>query len=1132
MKNKLKLLRGINCHCRKLIFAMKLTILVFFLGLMGLSASTYSQKTKLSIDLQNVSIMEVLKSIESQTEFVFIYENDALKLDKRVSIKINNSSVDKILTEILKDTGTSYEIVEKQIVITKNTPSIELLTLKSKFESESQQPRKKEISGLVKDSKGLPLPGVTVVLKGTTTGIITDSDGNYSLSNIPENATLQFSFVGMKTQEVKVGNQSVLNVVMADEIIGIDEVVAIGYGTMRKSDLTGAVLRADFDKFKDQPNISIAQSLHGSVAGLNVSQTTKAGAEPSISIRGRTSISGEQDPLIVLDGVIFRGNMIDINPDDIGSVDILKDNSAAAVYGSQAANGVILITSKTGKGKNNKPLINYSSSYSFQTPTVEFKPGNGEDFVKKSSDIDWRESRTPESGYIDPKPGYSIVSLLETNELVENYHAGRETNWYDLLTNDNIFIQSHNLSITNKTDYLNYFISVGFTGQQGYMINEDYKRYNARINVDNHLAKWLTIGVQSFFSMSDNSGQSPSPSDRYINPYEAAYTEDGKLNPLVRGLAVGPLVIANADNLDIRNDFFGNIYATIDLPFIKGLSYKINFSNNYRTTRNYYYQPYDNNFQGAGGKAYGNTHDMSSDNIITFKRKFRDKHNLDITLLYGFEQRKYDYTNATSSVFINDILGYNSLQSGSSELQKTESNAWAEKSLYSMARLFYGFRDKYMITGTVRRDGFSGFSEKNKFGIFPSIAAGWVVTEEPFLKDFSNVVNYLKLRLSYGTMGNRTVSRYQTLAKVDGDYSYVNASGSSVYAKSISSLASTDLKWETTTGFNVGVDFAFLKSKLSGSIEYYNNNTNNLLYNVDIPSIGRFQKFPDNLGRIHNHGIEITLSSLNIARNDFSWNSNFTFSRNRDELKELLGFDNNGDGKEDDLVSEGLFIGHPLSAVYHYKVTGELYQLGDDVTPGMVGSQIIVDQNTDGKIDAEDKVILGYTEPSYRFSINNQFKYKNWSLSIFINSVQGGKNYYLGSDNLHSSNFGSGTGFSDSSNGLGHYRLNFPKGLDYWLPENPNARYAAIGTSVPSGLLSSAWIQRNFVRLQDVSLSYNFKSNFLNKINVNNLRLFLSGQNLYTWTKWPGWDPETGQGISKDGRPVLRSYTLGLNFEF
>src|SRR5690606_24373812 len=371
-----------------------------------------------------------------------------------------------------------------------------------------------------------------------------------------------------------------------------------------------------------------------------------------------------------------------------------------------------------------------------------------------------------------------------------------------------------------------------------------------------------------------------------------------------------------------------------------------------------------------------------------------------------------------------------------------------------------------------------------------------------------------------------------TLAKVTGDFLYVDASGAPVYTKSISSLASSDLKWEATTGFNVGVDFGVFNSRVTGQIEYYNNNTKDLLYSVDIPSIGRFPKFPDNLGRIHNHGVEITLSSTNMDKKDFRWRSDFSFSRNRDELKELLGFDNDGDGKEDDLISEGLFIGHPLNVIYHYEVTGKLYQFGDDIpSTANVGSQIIVDQNNDGKIDPDnDRVILGYAEPSYRFSIGNQFTYKNRSLNVFINAVQGGKDYYYARDNIHYQTLGSG--FSNSEGSTQHYQLNFPKGLDYWLPENPDARYARVGTAISANLLSTSWTQRNFVRLQDVSLGYNVNSRLLDQLKINNLRVFASGQNLYTWTKWPGWDPETGEGISRNGRPVLRSFTLGLNLEF
>lgn len=1124
-KNKHLSLKKANIRrtCR----IMRVFLLFFMLGMsVCFSNNTYSQSTKISLNLKNKTVKQVFSEIEKNSEFIFFYQDDVLDASRKVTVNTDNATIEQILNEVLNATGNTYFVSDRSIYIIKE--ALDNIV----HEEDVVQQQKRQITGIVTDKDGEAIIGANIVEKGTTNGTVTNIDGRFSL-NVESDAAILISYIGYLMQEINIVGKTAIDVVLQEDTQALDELVVVGYGTMRKSDLTGSVVRADFEKFRDQPNISILQSLHGSVAGLNVSQITEAGSNPSFSIRGRTSISGEQQPLIIVDGVIFRGNLIDLNPDDVDQIDILKDNSAAAVYGSQAANGVIIITSKSGEGKNMKPLINYSASYSFQSPTVEFIPGNGDDFIKKNTEIDWRQSRTPESGYLEPRPDYNVSATFKTNEQLENYLNGRETNWYNLLTNDHIYVNNHNLSLSNRTEYLNYFISFGYTDQQGYMINEKYKRYNARINVDNKLTDWLTIGVQTFGSISDNSGMVPSTSDRYLMPFEAAYTEDGKLNPLIEGRSVSPLVEAEADNLDKRYNIFGNLYAAIDFPFLKGLSYKFNFSNNLRTTRNYYFQPYSNNFQGMGQKSYSYLHDMSSDNILSFKRRFNRIHNFDITLLYGFEKRKNDYTDAKSSVFINDILGYNSLQSGSSDLQETFSGAWKEKSLYSMARLFYSLYDKYMITATVRRDGFSGFSENNKFGFFPSLALGWVASEETFFENFLDVMNYLKIRGSYGSIGNRTVGRYQTLAKVDGGFRYVNSSGTPVYTKSISDLASPNLKWETTTGLNLGVDFGFFDSRISGQIEYYNNNTRDLLYSVDIPSIGRFSKFPDNLGKIHNHGIEITLSTINIKKNNFSWTSDFTFSRNRDELKELLGFDNDGDGKEDDLISEGLFIGHPLSTIYDYQVTGKLYQIGDDIpATADIGSQEIVDQNNDGKIDPEnDKIILGYGEPSYRFSISNQFTYKNWSLSFFINSVQGGKDYYYARDNIHYQTLGSG--FSNSEDVYGqHYQLNFPKGIDYWLPENPNARYPRVGTAISKNLLATSYAQRNFVRLQDVSLSYTVRKQHLNKFNLENLRLFISGKNLYTWTKWPGWDPETGSGISRNGRPVLKSWTLGLNLEF
>ncbi len=980
------------------------------------------------------------------------------------------------------------------------------------------------VSGQVLDADGVSLPGVSISIKGTTIGTITDMEGQYTIEiEDPSAAVLVFSFVGFQIQEVPVGNLNEINVSLEVDFYGIEEVVTVGYGSMRKADLTGAIKRVNLEDFKDQPNVSVVESLLGSVAGLNVGQVDRAGEEPGLLIRGRTSLSGVQSPLIVLDGVIFRGNIIDLNPQDIESIDILKDNSAAAVYGSQAANGVMLIsTTKMSQKKSGKPTISYTGKYSFQTPANELRPGDADYFVEKISESEWRQSRTPESGYIEPDPDWSVLPLFKTNEQAENYLAGMDTKWYDLLTNDRMYVNNHNLSIANQSDYLNYFISIGYTGQQGHMINEGFERINARINIDSHIKDWLTVGIQSFASVSDYSGISPSPNDRYLIPFEPAYI-DGELNQMIQNQFVSPLVEAEADNKDLRQNFFANIYANIDIPFIKGLTYRINFADNYITNREYTFESYELNFQGLGSKYYSNTNNLSLDNNLTYKRRFGNIHNLEITGVYGLEKRISDQTTATSSNYINDKLGYNQLQAGSSELQQTESGAWEESSLFTMGRLFYSLKDKYLLTLTVRRDGFSGFSAENKYGVFPSGALGWVMSNESFYSELSNVMNYLKLRISYGSTGNRTVGRYQTLAKVDGNYGYTDPSGLSLYAQSISSLASPNLKWETTTGINFGLDFGFLNSRVNGSFEYYNNNTEDLLYIVDLPSIGRFDKFPDNLGKIHNSGIELTLSSLNMKKGNFSWRTDITFSRNRDELVELLGIDADGDGVEDDLLSEGLFIGHSLNTLYDYDITGKMYQLDDVIPSGAnVGTYIIVDQNGDSIIDpVNDRTILGYEDPSYRFSINNVVQYKNWTFMLFINSVQGGKNYYMQKNDVHN------IGFEDS------YNSTVPYGFDtYWLPERTDAKYQKRTRGQPTDLRASYYAQRNFIRIQDLSISYTFDNAILEKIKIDNLRINLSGKNLLTFTKWEGWDPETGSGINRGGRPVLRSYTIGLNLEF
>ncbi len=1102
---------------KKTLIIMRNAILLLLIGILQTYAvESFSQKTRLSLNFKDTELIKVLDSIEAASEYYFLYNEKLLDTDRKVNISADNQPIEKILDNLFEGTDVRHTIVDRKIIL-----APEYLFRKSDVKTLMQQQQQRRITGVVRDENGNPLAGATVQVEGTSIGTLTDADGKFSIEIPNESASLNISFVGYESQKMPVSGKVTVEITLNLTVTSLDEVIVVGYGTMRKKDLTGSVVRADIESFRESPNISVIQSLQGSVAGLNVGQINQSGEEPNMLIRGLSSLSGETRPLIVVDNVIFRGNLIDLNPNDIESIDILKDASSAAIYGSQATNGVILITTTKSGGLDGKPVFKYSGYYSFQSPVKELGYLDPEGFYKKTEESAIETSRLAETGYLEPNPNWQITNVFSTNEEIEAYNDGRTTNWYDELTNDNMYTYNHNLSLSNRTKYNNYLISIGYTEQKGFMLNEDYSRVNARINIDNDVTSWLKIGIQSFLTVSDYSGQDATPNDRYSSPYATAYDREGKLIQIVAGNVINPFIKNMADDLDKRLNLFGNIFADINFPFIKGLTYRFNFANNYRTTSNYYFRPYGSSFQGEGSKAESIGYDWSSDNIITFKRDFNNIHNLNITIVYGLEKRKETSVRAVSSVFSSFELGYNMLEAGSSELQKTYSGAWEEASLYSMGRVFYGYKNKYLFTGTIRRDGFSGFGEENKFGLFPSMSIAWVVTEEPFLKGISWLDN-LKIRVSYGSVGNRTIGRYQTLAKVSGGFNYITSTGTSVYTQSINSLASPNLKWETTTGLNFGFDFEILKV-LSGAIDYYNNNTTDLLYNVDIPAISRFQKFPDNIGKLHNHGLEISLTSVNMRKSDFEWTTGFVFSRNRNELKELLGFDLDGDGKEDDLISEGLFIGEALDAIYDYKIDGK-WQVGEIIPPGFdLGGYKTVDLSGDGSIGPNDKTIIGYRNPAYRFSINNSIIYKNWSVKFFINSIQGGKDHYLAEDTYRSFNV---------INSETNYRYNFPEGIDYWTPENPNARYHRPNISVAEGLEGRLYAQRNFVRLQDISVSYNFTEKIKNNLRIQNLRLYFSGKNLLTFTKWNGWDPETGESISRGGLPVIKSFTFGVDVEF
>lgn len=993
-------------------------------------------------------------------------------------------------------------------------------------------PQQLSVSGTVTDaSTKEPMPGANILVKGTFVGTITDGNGKYSI-NIPEkNAVLAFSFVGYVTKEVPYTGTSIIDVAIEPQVTGLDEVVVVGYGTMKKSDLTGSVTRANIESFRESPNVSLTQSLQGIVPGLNVGQVTTAGQDASISIRGRTTISGTTSPLIVLDGVIYRGNLIDISSSDIESIDVLKDASSTAIYGSQASNGILIITSKKGVDLG-KPVVSYSGSFSFQLPSYAVKLGNTEDYINKIKTMYLNTAYLPPD-YIEENPSFNVSTYLADKNAVDGYAAGVDTDWWKLLTRANGYIQDNTLSIRGKSGLSNYFFSISDLDQVNILINDKYKRYSVRLNLENDITKWMKLGVQSFITASDYSGASPSMSDvQNLPPCVAVYDANNQLIQYPYKGVVNPLLQVQQDNLDKRLNIFGNFYADVTIPFIKGLNYRANFSQNLITSRQYNFNKTALNFQGSGSKNYSNEYDWTFDNILSYKRTFND-HSLDATLVYGIEHREGEGANATAQIFLNDALSYNGLEAGQADQRLLSSSAWDENSLYTMGRLHYGYKNKYLVTGTIRRDGFSGFGANNKVGYFPSFALGWVVSEEAFLKNKFSWLNQLKLRLSYGTNGNRTVGRYATLAKLSSAARYLYGDGApAVLAQWVSALANSDLKWERTTTSNLGIDYSLFDNRLSGSIESYIGNTSDILYNIDIPVVNGFGSIATNIGKMRNTGIEFSINGNPIRKKDFRWDVSFNFSLNRNKVVSINGTDVNGDGIEDNIISSdpgnSVFMGKPYGVWYDYDIYGmwQISDLGNIPTGFTFGTYKIRDISGPNGIPdgswtaAYDRTIVCYKDPSYRFSLLNSFKYQNFEFKFFINSVQGGKDYYK---TIAAGNWAN----------IDNLKQNNSPNWDWWTPENPDAKYRRIGDySKPVGESVQPYSSRSFVRLQDLSLSYQFKPQFLNKLGIRDLKLYVSGKNLKTWTKWEGWDPETGASLLAGGYPVMKSYSIGINVEF
>lgn len=970
-----------------------------------------------------------------------------------------------------------------------------------------QEATQRTVRGTVMDADQNTLPGVSILVKGTPHGVMTDVDGAFEVTVPDGNSELVFSFVGYVSQTVQVGNNTVLNVTLQPDITTLDEVVVIGYGTQSRRNVTGAVAKVEMTSTENVPNTNVTQALRGRVAGVQFTDNGRPGQNGSILIRGQRSVSASNSPLIILDGVFFNGSFVDINPNDIESMEVLKDASAAAIYGSKAANGVILITSK--KGTTDKPTIRVNTFYGTSDWSKRLDLMSPERYLEKAMAI--REMRGIAYDPADPSTYLTLTEL-------DNYNAGKTIDALDMVSQQGS-IMSTDLSVSGKTESVNYFVSGAYSKENGLILNDNLRRVSFRTNLDVKVAPWLRIGTNSMFSENKQLGV-PAQVNRAMrqSPYGTWYHADGTPTQLTvpedAGASPNPLWVSHyQDNENVRNNLFANAYAIVEIPGIEGLSYRLNVSSNQRTIRDYAVTRQDPNIptnNTEASKRNWRANDYVIENILDYSTEFGRDHAVDVTLMYGSNEFTSESTTASATQLASDVLGWNNLQAGS--LFTNVSSAERTSGVSSMARINYRFMDRYLLTLTARRDGSSVFATNNKFATFPSAAVSWIASEEEFLNDLS-FLDMLKLRLSYGAVGNQAISPYQSLSLANTVY-YVFGDGAGpslgIYPSNISNA---DLKWETTYIANIGLDFSTFNGRLGGTVEVYNMKTNDLLVERSLPNMTGYTSIWTNLGEVQNKGIEITLNTINLRSNAFEWATDVILSHNKNKIVSLYGFDLDGDGKEDDDIGNSWFIGQPIDVFYDYIYDG-IFQQGDDMPAGFQpGFAKFRDLDGDGNYTAaNDRAIVGQGQPKLRWGLTNTFTYGNFQLSVFINSMRG----WVGVFNQMDYNFDS----------VDPARPANMLDADFWTEDNPNAKRPSL--EYKRSTLGHNWYaSRDFVRIQDVSLAYNVPQGLLDRLSLSSVTLYGSAKNLATFTDWPGMNPEAITSY-----PIPRSFAVGIRAAF
>lgn len=969
-----------------------------------------------------------------------------------------------------------------------------------------------KISGtVISGSDNYPIIGANILVKGTTIGTITDVDGNFSFE-APKGSTLVVSYIGYQSQEMQVSGNAPIKIVLSEDSEKLDEVIVIGYGSQKKSDMTGGIVAVGNEKLQMVSTNNLMDKLAGQVPGLNITMEKANPSEDQVlRVRGENSLTADNSPLIVLDGIPYSGSLGDIDPDNIENLSVLKDASSAAIYGSRGANGVILIQTK--KGKKGTATVSYKGQVGFSQPERRVDVMKGPEYVKFLQD-QWAYMNY--NGVI--KNPEDILNVSE----IENWRNGIETDWQDQIFRTAL-TNSHQLSVSGGTEKTTYMASISRLNQEGVVKDTGMKRTNIALNITQQLGNWLTIGMATQAVQKEYGGIQAGISDALCqSPYGQPYNSDGSLNfyPMDQTLHPNPLADLDATSDKTARNIFVSTYADAKLP-IKGLSFRTNFGYNYRNKfeASYYGRNTVTGKAKNGSAAIKNQHDWDYtwENVLKYELQL-GKHKFDATGLFSMQQTSQEISEQKGTSFVNDDSEYHNM--AGAEENKTVTSELTETAMLSyMLRLNYNYANRYLFTATGRSDGYSAFGTNNKYAFFPSLAAAWNISSEEFMESTNSWMDMLKIRLSWGSNGNQAIKAYQTLDRLKLTNYIWGDKGTTVNGVILSynSIGNPNLKWETTRTVNAGVDFSFFNSRLSGSVDFYVSNTSDLLMSRTVPIMNGYNSIMDNVGETRNTGIELALNSVNMENKDFRWSTSYNFSLNRDKIIELRG-----DGKDD--ITNKWFIGEPVKVYYDYNVVGTwqeddnfLNADGKEIQKGAKpGHAKLEDVDGDGTITAKDKKIIGSKLPSFTMSLGNTFTYKDFTFSFLLNGV-----------------FGAWKEMIDYNFDRWSSKYNYISGMDYWTPENPTNAMTSPGY-VPYDK-HSFYKKMNYVRIKNITLGYNIPKAILNPVGISALNVNLSVNNLYTFSN-------VKNALNFDGTdynanivscyPTARSFMLGLNLIF